>query len=1062
MPTRLSRYAEGVMEAAWLAAVVVVPLFFNVYSSRIFEPDKIALLRSIALVLLAAWLVRIFENGLQADGDEGPRWKAFIKTPIVLPVLSLAAVYLLATLLSVVPEISFFGSYQRLQGTYSTLSYLVIFGGLAANLRRRAQVERLITTLVLVSLPVSFYGLLQRNGLDPVPWAGNVSRRIASNMGNAIFVAAYLIMVVPLTIGRLIQAYRDILDEGRENVVAPFARATIYFIILLFQLVAIYLSRSRGPVLGLLAGLFFLFLVIIIYSRIRWLTYTFIGLAAVLSIFLVTLNVEHGPLESLRASEWVGRFGHIFDSEQATNRVRVLIWEGAVDLVAPHEPLSYPDGTSDAFNAIRPLVGYGPESMHVAYNRFYPPELGSLEDRNASPDRSHNETWDTLVTTGFFGLIAYLTLFASIFYYGLKWLRLISSGRDRNLFVGLFVAGSVLSAVGFYLSLGVEYLGVGIPFGAIVGLILYLAIHAIISPSDGYRSEDEMAQHLTILILLAGLVGHFVEINFGIAIVSTRTYFWVYTGLILAVGYFLPRLGEYVLSPDQDAEEAAGIRSVRKRGKKSSRPGTVGKTPARVFLAEGAILALVLGTLGYDFINAQNQLANPFSTVWASFTQVPNQGPSIWVLALVLLIWLLAGLIFTAEHSEGVRFLDWKGLGILLGVSLTAAAIFWLWHANGLISVAISAGQQQPIVTQAGLFEGLLTRYYLFLLAFILVAARLLPGDWPKKSTAHPTIGWVVASLALIGAVVLAVFSNLQVIQADITFKLSDPLTRNGQYEAGIELLERTGDLSYGLDHYSLFLGKAYLEYAGQTQDPEVEEARVRQAEESLIKAQEANPLNTDHTANLARLYRWWAGRTQDQVSREERAQISADYYSGALELSPNNAALWGEWGSLYMTLLGDFEQTFEKLSAGEEVDPQFDGIHALLGDYYTNLSRQMEDGPAKEEAQRNAIAHYAEAISLLKPNARKARLPRYNYRLAMAIVYSELGEYDEALLVYQDALDEAPNNVDVWRVHEAIAVIHLRQGDQDLALRSATSALALAPPGQQDRLQELIASIQP
>ena len=62
MSTKLSKYCEGIMEAAWLAAVIVVPVFFNVYSSRIFEPDKITLLRSLALVILAAWLIKILED----------------------------------------------------------------------------------------------------------------------------------------------------------------------------------------------------------------------------------------------------------------------------------------------------------------------------------------------------------------------------------------------------------------------------------------------------------------------------------------------------------------------------------------------------------------------------------------------------------------------------------------------------------------------------------------------------------------------------------------------------------------------------------------------------------------------------------------------------------------------------------------------------------------------------------------------------------------------------------------------------------------------------------------
>ncbi len=68
MPTKLSRYAEGVMEAAWLGAILLTPVFFNIYSSRIFEPDKITLLRTLALVILVAWLVKLFEEG-------GFRWE---------------------------------------------------------------------------------------------------------------------------------------------------------------------------------------------------------------------------------------------------------------------------------------------------------------------------------------------------------------------------------------------------------------------------------------------------------------------------------------------------------------------------------------------------------------------------------------------------------------------------------------------------------------------------------------------------------------------------------------------------------------------------------------------------------------------------------------------------------------------------------------------------------------------------------------------------------------------------------------------------------------------------
>lgn len=51
MTTKLSAWCERIVEAGWLAALIATPLYFNVHSSRIFEPDKIALLRSIALIM---------------------------------------------------------------------------------------------------------------------------------------------------------------------------------------------------------------------------------------------------------------------------------------------------------------------------------------------------------------------------------------------------------------------------------------------------------------------------------------------------------------------------------------------------------------------------------------------------------------------------------------------------------------------------------------------------------------------------------------------------------------------------------------------------------------------------------------------------------------------------------------------------------------------------------------------------------------------------------------------------------------------------------------------------
>ena len=256
MPTKLSRYSEGLIEAAWLVAVIVVPVFFNVYSSRIFEPDKITLLRTLALVILAAWIIKLIEEGRirwERLQPEESLFKTVIRTPLMIPVISLAILYIISSIFSISPATSFWGSYQRLQGTYTTFSYLIVFAAIIGNLRKRVQVERLITTVIVASLPVSLYGVLQHYNIDPIPWGGNVVLRIAANMGNSIFVAAYLIMVFPLTLVRILRAFGGILNPEEDQdgtMISNFARATGYVFIAALQLIALYFSGSRGPWLG--------------------------------------------------------------------------------------------------------------------------------------------------------------------------------------------------------------------------------------------------------------------------------------------------------------------------------------------------------------------------------------------------------------------------------------------------------------------------------------------------------------------------------------------------------------------------------------------------------------------------------------------------------------------------------------------------------------------------------------------------------------------------------------------------------------------------------------------
>src|SRR5205085_1114508 len=146
------------------------PLYLNALSSRVFEPDKITVVRVIALLVVLAWAVRQLET-IQRSPGAGAGGRGADSAPaaalpaggiwLVKPIALLVLAFVIATAASVAPYFSIWGSYQRLQGTVSLLAYVAIGLAVAANLRTRAQLDRLFTTAVLTSLPVSAYGVLQ-------------------------------------------------------------------------------------------------------------------------------------------------------------------------------------------------------------------------------------------------------------------------------------------------------------------------------------------------------------------------------------------------------------------------------------------------------------------------------------------------------------------------------------------------------------------------------------------------------------------------------------------------------------------------------------------------------------------------------------------------------------------------------------------------------------------------------------------------------------------------------------------------------------------------------------
>ena len=222
---------------------------------------------------------------------------------------------MLSTVFSVAGFVSWFGSYQRLQGTYSFLAYVTIGGLTAATLRRPGQIRRLQHAVIVTSLACSIYGVVQHYNIDPLPWGGDVTTRVAGNAGNAIFLAAYLIMGFFLTLSGSSAALCACLgigqpaDAERQDWQTSLAGGA-YLFVLLVEAVAILWTQSRGPWLGWFLGIYLFALLIFstvrprFYKRLHGGDQSACALAGV--VFLVTANTVPA-LEPLRELPFVGR-----------------------------------------------------------------------------------------------------------------------------------------------------------------------------------------------------------------------------------------------------------------------------------------------------------------------------------------------------------------------------------------------------------------------------------------------------------------------------------------------------------------------------------------------------------------------------------------------------------------------------------------------------------------------------------------------------------------------------------------------------------------------------------
>ncbi|MCP5094652.1 MAG: tetratricopeptide repeat protein, partial [Chloroflexi bacterium] len=358
-------------------------------------------------------------------------------------------------------------------------------------------------------------------------------------------------------------------------------------------------------------------------------------------------------------------------------------------------------------------------------------------------------------------------------------------------------------------------------------------------------------------------------------------------------------------------------------------------------------------------------------------------------------------------------------------------------------------------VDEASQAAGFLTTFYLFAFALILLGGSVLSVTRATRSRiSGSTVAFSLAAAAVLFVPFLISQTNLQVIQADMIYKRGrfyDGQASNDRnpetWDTAIAIYQEVLDRAPREDYYFLFLGRAYLERSTIETDPNQQVALFNDAESRLVEAQSINPLNTDHTANLARLNtRRWTSAT-DTTERDERIAFAEQYYQDALALSPQNSVIRNEYARLAFDLKQDCDQSIELYKQSISIDPYYGESYFGLGDVYSRCSVGIAED--EQAAYLGEAIEYIEQGLAIQPN-------NPSVWLRSAQIYENLGLIEEAIAAYQEArtLDVSERLAAGWNLDFKMADLYLRLDDTELAQIMAEQALLTAPAEAQPQIQ--------
>ena len=1025
LPAILAIVADNVAEAAWLASVVVVALHFNLHTFTIFEADKIAMFKVLAALLLAALLLRISVwrySGHTATASE-------MAAAIPPASAGIAVALLLSTGLSIAPQISWHGTYMRAHGAVMELCLLAVLVAQCVGLRRPAQLQRLLDTIVLAATISALYGILQHLKLDPAEWGqAFLGDRVSSTQGNPIFLGAYLVLTLPLTLACALQTLLRSTGGMRNH-----AQAALQLLSATIQVLAIWFTGSRGPLLGIAAGCLFMAICQAAALNNRKALLALFGVAGAVLLFLYALNIPNGPLEALRDRPYLGRLAHVWDTTNRTEsstQVRIETWRHAKDALLTTPALIYADGTVDTWSRLRLLIGYGPETAG-----FVLPPSYRTEFHNALfSDRAHNMLWDTLLTTGIIGAVAAYWLWATLANKLLLQLGFLTGSKNRYGLWALQFAGATAGLLITMQLRSPELAAVALALGLAAGTLMFPVLSTIVEP----RTTQPV--NFILLGLAGAAFAHFIEAQFGIATITTDLHFVIVIALIW--------------NWDQLQQPAQLTQPTPQAMTKQRQPSsfTAPAQPAMQALAIGTELAVPAVLAGILVL---------FS-LWVPNLGLSSSAPAI---ALLLLACATAAAVFAYAHAPAAAA-TWALAGLGLGLPVTYLA--WTQFDGR----ALAGSNANNILQTAAARSASVTAFaiWIVLLTLGLGWALAQRESAPQHPVSNKFIFAPLAAFLIIG--IGATYLNVNASQADTHRNL----VQAANPADALTLLDRAVQLAPQQDELWYLYGRTAL-IAARAQTTQAARAVLRSAARShLERALLISPFNPNYLISLARLNFDIAQDTQNLDDRTATANRADNYYAAALRLNPHDARWWQNWAVLDYEVFLDYAAAETKLQRAQTEDPTNARSLVLLGNVAT---ARMVSPQANDRDFSAALDYYSQAlnspvgtspieIKLLLGNlwlqrgtaSKDAVAQNSSYRMSADLFEQVISATDSTATFGEP--DEQPGSAakfEPWALQRTLSQLYMSLQQYEQAGQYAALALASAPQSQHELLLQLQAA---